>query len=207
SFESRASHSPRWSADGRYLAYYHSEASLIVVLDMQAGRPRLIPANLEVMGGWSPAGYQLAYTELAFGASGPHDPAEGSPPDATAFQSHVVVADIAASATEDLTAGEAASYSRPSWSPDGRLLATARSAAGAGGQLVLLSLNGAAARPLTAEPAFNHSAVAFAPDGRQLAFMRASLSGASAAGVWLLELAGGRPELVAENAFVPAWRP
>jgi Tol biopolymer transport system component len=202
---------PRWSSDGRYLSYYHPEARAVLVLDMQDGPVTLIPANLEIMGDWSPGGYSLAYSELSFGVAEPHVHEEdgGSVISHTepSLYNHVVVADIEREETADLSDGEEVNDGKPAWRPDGEALAVGRTSTGSGRQIWIEALDGSAIA-LTDDPFANHSAPAWSPDGRQLAFMRSnveSLTGAPA--VWLLDLESGEMNLVKEGAFLPGWLP
>ncbi|HSH12544.1 MAG TPA: hypothetical protein VLA15_02310, partial [Desulfurivibrionaceae bacterium] len=79
---------------------------------------------------------------------------------------------------------------------------------GSGRQLWLVSAADGGGRPLTADPFLDHSAVAWSPDGSRLAFMRRPLAGAmEPPSIWMLDLPDGRPHLVVENGFMPAWLP
>jgi Tol biopolymer transport system component len=202
---------PRWSSDGRYLSYYHPDTRAVVVLDMNGGPPTLIPANMELMGEWSPGEHALAYSELSFGAVDPHGHEEGAGTVITQTQpslvNHLVITDIDREETVDLSAGLEVSDGRPAWRPDGATLAVGRSSTGAGRQIWLVDLDGTS-RALTEDPLVNHTAPVWSPDGRQIAFMRSNLAGETgAAAVWLLDLESGEFGLVEEGAFLPGWLP
>lgn len=202
---------PRWSADGRYLSYYHPEARALLVADMEGGVPTMIPANLELMGDWSPKAYALAYSELAFGEVDQHlheeDPGAAIPHRQPSLTNHLVVTDVEGERTIDLSAGLEVDDSMPAWRPDGVALAVGRSSTGGGRQMWLLGLDGTEL-VLTDEPMINHSAPAWSPDGRKLAFMRSNVSAVNeGAAVWLLNLESGKMLLVEEGAFLPGWLP
>lgn len=200
---------PRWSADGRFLSYFHPEARTVMVVDMEGGPPTMVPANLEMMGEWSPGAYALAYSELSFGVVDPHlhEAASGEivPHTEPSLYHHLVVTDVEGEKTADLSDGLEVDDGKPVWHPDGESLAVGRTSTGAGRQIWLVDIDGAS-RALTNEPLLNHSSPAWSPDGLQLAFMRwnaAGLGGEPA--VWLLDVESGEMSLVEEGAFLPGW--
>jgi Tol biopolymer transport system component len=210
------SHSPRWSPDGRTLAYFKPDVSLIILRDLSGDAPPgLIPAQLNEMGGWSPQGDSLIYTELTFDdpdfyerweqaiISG--DESEHLEP---GLYHHVIRTDLVGGVTQDLSEGLAADESGPNWSPDGRRLAFSRSYGGAGRQLWLSDADGGNPTPLTDDPFYHHSAPRWSPDGRYILFMRSGLvpSGDPPA-IWRAELATGRLAELYTGGFLPGWRP
>jgi len=197
------------------LASYRPDANMIVILDFaaqNAGAPLSIPANLESMGGWSPDGRRLAYTELAFGETGPHEHVDDagiaiSHTEPSLVQ-HVVIVDIDSRQATDLSEGLEIDEGRPAWHPDGDMLAVTRTATGAGRQLFLIAPDGKVVSQLTDDPFYNHSALAWSPDGRYLAFMRLPRAdGSSNPSVMLYDNQTGAISLAAEAAFLPGWRP
>ncbi len=202
---------PRWSTDGRYLSYYSDDANAIVVLDMLGGQTQFFPANVDMMGEWSPAGYKLAYTEL--GSYGTQSDLELDEDDETdihdpaSFFAHVIVIDLESLEREDVSQVNEVDDGLPAWKPDGTLIASGRSTGGAR-QIWTLALNGGGAEAMTDQPLANHTSLSWSPDGLQLAFMRSGVQGASKpSGVWIIDPDGGEPVLVDELAFIPGWRP
>ena len=210
------SHSPRWSPDGRTLAYFKPDAHLIILLDVSGGsQPALIPAQLNEMGSWSPQGDSLIYTELTFGdpsffeqweeAIVAGDDAQHVEP---GLYNHLVRTELVSGRTTDLSAGLPVEEGSPGWSPDGRYLAFSRSFGGAGRQVWYSLADGDKATPLTADPFYHHSAPRWSPDGRYLLFMRSSVVPSSEApAIWLVEIASGRLVQLSDHGFLPGWRP
>jgi Tol biopolymer transport system component len=208
----RENNSPRWSADGRYLALFHPDARVVLIRDLVGGSINLVPANLEIMGGWSPAAGRLSYSELAFGQELSIDPAD--PPGAdssTAIPSlynHITVVDVDTELATDLSAGQKMDYGRPAWHPDGEALAVPRGTKGGAWQIWLLAVEGGDPQVLTNNPSMNHSSLAWSPAGQHLAFM-GNDRGDSSTGpaVWLLDTDTGQVEMIIEGAYLPAWQP
>ena len=208
----RENNSPRWSTDGRYLALFHPDARVVLIRDLVGGSINLVPANLEIMGGWSPAAGRLSYSELAFGQEISVDPDD--PPGAdssTAIPSlynHITVVDVDTELATDLSAGQEMDYGRPAWHPDGEALAVPRGTKGGAWQIWLLAVDGGDPQVLTNNPSMNHSALAWSPAGQQLAFM-GNDRGDSSTGpaVWLLDTDTGQVEMIIEGAYLPAWQP
>lgn len=203
---------PRWSSDGRYLAYFHPEVRLIVILDLHNGSATRIPANLEVMGEWSPVDDILVYTELAFGIAQPHEHVDEAGTvishTETSLYRHAVVSDLQAGQVRDLSEGMEVNDGKPAWEPTGEALAVGRSVTGGGRQVWIIDLSSDHAVTLTDDPYYHHTALTWSPDGRYLAFMRSGLSNpADVPSVWTLDVESDQMELAAENAFLPGWLP
>ncbi|MGD8585579.1 MAG: Ig-like domain-containing protein [Chloroflexota bacterium] len=206
---------PVWSPDGRRLAAYRPDANLVLVLTFDDGEPIdsiTIPANLETMAGWSPDGRTLAYTELAFGQTEPHEHVDeaGNVISHTrpSLYQHVVLVDVDGREAVDISAGLEVDEGRPAWRPSGEMLAIPRSTTGAGKQLFLVSPDGGELAQLTDDPLYNHSALAWSPDGRFLAFMRLPRAdGSSNPAVMWYDMESDEISLIAEGAFLPNWWP
>jgi Tol biopolymer transport system component len=210
------SHSPRWSPDGRTLAYFKPDAHLIILLDGQGvSPPAMIPAQLNEMGGWSPQGDSLIYTELTFGDPDFYErweaaliAGEDNEHIEPGLHNHVVRTDLVSGATVDLSEGLPVDESGLSWSPDGRRLAFSRSYSGAGRQIWLSRPDGDDPTPLTNDPFYHHSAPRWSPDGRYLLFMRSSITpGGEPPAIWLLEWRTGELRLITTGGYLPGWRP
>jgi Tol biopolymer transport system component len=211
-FESLTSHSPRWSADGRYLSYFKPEARVIIVVNLAENTTAMIPANMEIMGDWSPVAYDLAYTELAFGQQGEHEHRDevGNVITHTnsGLFSHVVLTNLENGETVDLSQGKEVNDGAPAWQPDGGTVATGRTLTGSGQQMWALTPSDGEARPLTDDPFKHHTSPAWSPDGKRLAFMQVGLvPDGEDPNIMILNLESGELELAAENAFLPNWWP
>ena len=68
--------------------------------------------------------------------------------------------------------------------------------------------HGIGLEPLVVDPAYNHGALRWDASGRRIVFQRFSLSTAGARPeIWTVDVDTGALELIAENAYLPAWVP
>ncbi len=128
-----AGSAPRWSPDGRLLAFLRpvDGCAQIHLLPMEGGEPRLL--NSAPLGAgapvWSPDGTRIAYA----GPYGELDPNAPVVADTLVYKAdgtgllrglttHLFVADVATGETVQVTEG-GFHAGEPSWSPDGRRLA------------------------------------------------------------------------------------
>jgi len=210
-FDLAISHSPRWSADGRYLSFFQPDARAIVVLDTEGGPAEILPANLEIMGDWSPEEYQVAYSELVFGqrldAEIENEEANVISDTRPSLNNHTILADFQLEQTTDISQLREANDGQPTWHPTEQLLATSRTVTGEGRQIWLLPLDGTNTSSITDDPFYNHTAIRWSPDGQQLAYMRTGLAGGSVPEIWLFDVATGHKEFVAKGGFFPKWLP
>ena len=210
-FDSITSRFPRWSPDSRYLAYFQTEANVIVIQDMIEGISTTIPANLELMGEWSPDGSLLAYNETIY-SQADHNHSDGDTEDtetgAGLLISHLVVADIINGNVTDITVGQPFDYGLPSWNPEGNQLVAGRSIEGAGQQVWLFDLVANQNWQVTDSGPQSYSALSWSSDGNQVALMKIDLIDSEAEpGIWYLDPVSGDSRLVAKDGFLPGWLP
>ena len=203
---------PRWSADGRYLAYFAAEAQVIVILDAtDLDTPILLPATLDTLGQWSPVAPLLAYTEYARSISQPHTHtlADGTVINHTGAElySHTIIANMVRQEAVDVVQGTEYNDGLATWLPTGELLAVPRSLAGEGAQIWLMAPDGTADEAITALPLVNHSSLVWCPCGRTLAYQRSPIDGSAPSSIWLYDRERGTHQLVQEKAFAPGWLP
>jgi dipeptidyl aminopeptidase/acylaminoacyl peptidase len=178
---------PRWSPDGRYLAFIATPAGAdkgeVMLLDRRGGEPRPLTSSSDDISSyeWSPDGRQLVLVVQQSGEEAPETPKHGAaqtrPPkpiviDATHFK-------------ED---------------EDGYL------GSGHGQHLYLLDVATKKLEALTTDPAFNENAPAWSPDGRRIAFVRTHEKGADADGREDLAVVDARPG-AAPQVLVRAYAP
>ncbi len=182
---------PRWSPDGRYLAFLSapegSDKSQIMLLDRRGGEARrLSAADGDVSDyAWSPDGGRIAvvmqkqdkppqpivieamhFKEDHGGYHGIHD------------GRHLYLCDVAGGSIDALTADPDFNEELPAWSPDGKQIAFVRVHDGAALQDgrtdidVVDSHAGAAPRTVVRPYAPNTQKLAFSPDGTSIAYLQ-----------------------------------
>ncbi len=189
------SRSPRWSPEGKRIAYLHQSARLVAsndiyVIDADGGVPLRVTATSGDYDrpSWSPDGKRLVFTK-----SGPET--------ATLF---TVNAD--GSALTELTHGESFDYD-PSWSPDGKRIALISSRESTASQfrfdVFVMNVDGSDAKRLAT---LNDASATptWSPDGRLIMFSAGgSLYVMTAEGTSLVRLTTP-PSGSFDSA--PAWR-
>lgn len=186
-------HSPRFSPDGRYLAYIATPAGAdhehLMLLDRRGGEARSIVDTKDDIGAyqWSPDGTHLVIAML----QGTDDAKSPKPIviDALHFKEdeagylaagekrHLFLLDLASEKIEALTS-DAFNDDEPVWSPDGKRIAFVRTRAygadpdGAEDIEVIEPRAGAAATSLARPYAPNAQSLMWSPDGSLLAFLQ-----------------------------------
>jgi Tol biopolymer transport system component len=211
-FDSLLSRFPRWSHDGQYLAYYKPDARVIIIEPISGGGPILIPANLQMLGEWSPERNQIAFIEQVFDD---HDlpglqdeEGENEAHRQAILFNHLIVADVDTREVVDLSAGEGYNDGLPVWHPDGESLAVPRENSGSGRQIWVVEPERREWFKLTDDPFFHHSGLSWSPDGNKLALMRVPVEEANPqAEVQVLDPVSGEMTLISERGFLPGWLP
>ena len=184
---------PRWSPDGRYLAFMAtpagSEKAQIMLLDRRGGNARQLTSVAGDIGvyAWAPDGKRLVLT-MVTGESG-----AGPKPiviDALHFKQdeegylrsgsgrHLYLFDVDANRLDPLTTGAQFNEDLPAWSPDGRLIAFVRThekGADPDGRediAVIEPVPGAAARLIVRPYAPNNQKLAWSPDGSAIGYLQ-----------------------------------
>ncbi len=186
---------PRWSPDGRWLAFLSDRdgrKAQLYLLPVAGGEPQRLTA---LPGGAGPAVWSPDSSRLAFSARVAKEPAppNGAPPerwmqrprvvtrgqyktDGAGYTfdaaAHLFVATLESGEVTQRTAGDA-EHLTPAWSPDGRHIAYARARSGAMDynlfDLWVMDADGGNARRLT-DGVGRVVAPSWSPDGRSIAF-------------------------------------
>ncbi|GMQ78730.1 MAG: hypothetical protein BMS9Abin02_1263 [Anaerolineae bacterium] len=203
---------PRWSRDGKYLAYYKPDARLIIIEPIFGGRPILIPANLQMLGEWSPERNQIAFIEQVFDVNDlpvlQDEEGEDEAYKQPVLFNHLIVADVDTGEVVDLSEGERINDGLPVWHPNGESLAVPRENSGSGRQIWVVEPEGKKWLKLTDDPFFHHSGLSWSPDGNKLALMLVPVEATNLpAQVQALDLESGEMTLISERGFLPGWLP
>jgi len=202
---------PRWSADGRYLSFYMPDKQRLAIIDMVNVDLWTLPANVDLMGDWSPSGYQLAFTELVLNEShGEENLDNGGTKGSisgSALSSRVKVIDIESREILDLGGADLHLEGVPDWSPDGTMMVVSRMVDGIR-QILMIPQDDSGTETIGGDRLYSQSSPRWSPDGQRMAVMRSRVDGDNrSAGVWLLDLEDGQAELVVEEAYLPMWLP
>ena len=185
-------HAPRFSPDGRYLAFIATPVGAamaqLMVLDRRGGEARPLTATTDAIGdyAWSPDGRFIALV-METGDAAPTKPG----PD-NKFPKPIVI--------------DASHFKEDG---DGYL------GAGHDRHIYLLDIDQRTLKPLTADPAFNEDAPTWSPDGRRVAFVRTRDKGPDSDGKGDLDVVGTEAGAVPRtlqrifraHAQRPSWSP
>ncbi len=185
---------PRWSPDGRYLAFTSkpvgSDREQIMLLDRRGGDVRALTNVGGILGeyAWSPDGKSLACSMQQGDASAGPKPLvidalyfkqNGDGYLARGSERHLYLIDVESKHVDPLTSDPAFNDDLPVWSPDGRRIAFVRTHEKGGADEdgradidVIEARAGSTPRNLVHPFAPNKQKLAWSPDGRQIAFLQ-----------------------------------
>lgn len=207
---------PRWSADGRKIAFYARGLAGIMVYDLDEPfdapinaeiQPAFIPTGYGLVGEFSPDGTQMVFPELVIDEPLVHANLQL----ATLDQSNLLF--------EILTSVEDNAIDRAdSWHPDGTTLAITRRIIGGTNattsfQVYLMNMLTREITPLVFDPTFDHGRTHWRPDGEVLLLQRTPVefgigrNFTEGSQIWLYDMVTNDLTLVAERAFQPRWIP
>jgi dipeptidyl aminopeptidase/acylaminoacyl peptidase len=219
----KADTSPRWSPDGKLIAFLSSreEKPQIFLISPSGGEAeRLTDSKAGVTGfQWSPDGTRIAYTA-------PRDPTPDEERKVKEKDDAIVVdadfpfarlwtIDVASRATRQLFADDV-HVTDPQWSPDGRMIAYVATPSPKAddarlSDIFVIAAEGGAPRRLVDNPGADASP-RWSPDGKSIAFVTRLTKLPSEIGLQKLavvEAGGGVPRLVAaafdQQPGAPAW--
>ncbi len=223
-------HSPRWSPDGRYLAFVsdRGEKPQLFIAPLSGGDPRKLTSAPHGVGqpAWSPDGTRIAYTARIGAYKDPkerstHEKAEPRiirdlryKLDGVGFfdnrRTHLFVVDVESGDSTQITGGDW-NDDQPAWSPDGKTIAFVsdrereRHARQWRTDVYVVPSRGGNTRKLTRSLG-SSAQPAFSPDGRHIAFVGHEQGDAGLSKnmhLLVLRAAGGAPHSVSESLDRP----
>jgi dipeptidyl aminopeptidase/acylaminoacyl peptidase len=223
----QSSNSPRWSPDGKAIAFLSARPmpgdaatdtprQQVWLLSLAGGEPRRVTNLLNGVSGfqWSPDGSRL----VVVGRSGPSDTAK-SPSDVRHYahanykfndsgwfddkRTHLWVTDVTSGRSTALTSGDDWNDADPQWSPDSRKIAFVSDRTGKAFDMGhntdvwVIDANGG---PLTkvSDHASGDNSPRWSPDGQTIAFL-SSVPEKSHPKIWLAPAAGGAASRLAAD--------
>jgi TolB protein len=197
--DSVAGYSPRWSPDGRYLAFFDTIAAGIRIFDLTNGKAVVVQTQSGLMGSWSPDGQQMAFINF--------QQADTGQPFSVVYFFEPQTGTLRKYPAGDVSLMD---FGVPAWSPDGEWIAISLQPSGKSPskQIWLMHPDGSDARAVTADEGYTHAGYSFSPDGALLVYQLFSLTGSQARPelrIW--ERESGEGYSIAEDAALPAWVP
>lgn len=222
SAEGHLSRDPAWATPS-FLGYYDQTLAAYVLVSLDNGPLEEYDNETGGQASWHPGGGYLVAAEqspvstgILRGPSGEaafDTPAPGSQSAVSALSSQLMRYENGAGTLlieySDLLIEDAA----PVFSPDGGWLAFTRKYLDEerwtpGRQLWLLNVESGELRQLTDSPNHQVIAIAWSPDGQQLAYVRSNqVSFQEPLELWVSNLDGSASQLIAVDAYAPAWVP
>ena len=219
----RPSRDPSW-AGSEALGYYEPDLSAFVLVDLD-GRPIAEITNDSGGGAaWAPDGSSLVAAEqsqlntsILRGPSGEaafDTPEPGSQTAVEVLSSQLMQYDLDGGSQPLLDYSDPmVEDALPTFSPDGQWLAFTRKYLDEerwtpGRQLWLLNMDSGELSQLTDSPNHQVIAIAWSPDGQQIAYVRANqVEFQNPLELWITNLDGSASQLIAVDAYAPAWVP
>ncbi len=200
---------PAWSKNG-LLAYYDSNEMAYFFIEPKGVTLGKFPNQTGQQGAWRPDGQAFLAAEI-FYLNANISPALSNLE--SLADSRLILYDLIAGKTEDITPGMGVEDAVPAYSPDGNYLAFARKYLDVqrwtpGRQLWIARVAGREARPLTDSPLYNHFDFAWSFGGDQLAYVRFNQSVLyEPPEIWVLDLLSSEAVRYVQDGYKPQWIP
>lgn len=215
-------HGPQWAPDG-LLAYYDAREQAYLLLDLETGDTDRLENQTGEPGSWSPTGLRFVVREIFPVTTeilrGPTGEVSNQPVDEEELEPVIVAASNLVSYNTNtgmltnLSRSTELEDANPSFSPDGRWLAFARSSLDEqnwtpGRQLWLMRSDGSEAQALTADKDYNYSAFTWHLEEPWLVAVRSNTTlMTEPPELWLINVSSGEMIRLVIGGFSPLWIP